>query len=327
MTTTATKTYEIISQNEVVGQAPGTSRMAALKTFREDALNGDGELFIAPAGARLMTTDPGDGTQTYYRAEPREDDEAADLENGPSAADATDAFLAGQDDERYTQEAIWNYSDELLAEHLEERTAQRAACKVGMQRYHALLETIADPDSKLATDTLANLGSVTREHAIQNRVIRQLERETSRRRAEAASFTEAKPNEPNVELVNQETAKRGLPVDVDETGDTDMVNTMWFQATLAIEAEGDNLPTQAEVASRVADAYSVLYGYDAIAKHQTGEDVIAAQADADALAQNSGTPIGADITNALLVCITDPAIRIHLDPKALEQARTALGLA
>lgn len=326
--TRTTKTWDILDASdagEQAGQAPGATAREALMRFRADALAHRGDLEETPTGWVLTV-----GASVFV-AEERDD--SADLENGPHAADALGAAIEGTTDIRYTDEAIATMNAAQLELHLAERNAQRRACKVGMQRQHDILERLTDPDTRTYGDALANLGSITREHATLNRIIQQLEREHEKRRLANVAAIAADAHRPILDLINQEVAKRGLPCNVDETGDTELATRMWFDATVALEAQEDDDPTQGAVAARVADAYSVLNGYDAIRKPASaGDDAerlpellanIDASSTHDVIASRRHAR---QLADALAVIILDPWTRGGLDPKALEQARRALGL-
>lgn len=96
---------------------------------------------------------------------------------------------------------------------------------------------------------------------------------------------------------------------------------------LAVSDRGDThveLFTQSQI---VADSFVAGYDYRERLNREVPDEVTAAaEADHEALKQKGGMHRSDAVTRALAVLILDPAIRVHLDPQALLQARLALGL-
>lgn len=266
-TTPATTTWNIIdlSDGEVAGQAPGTDQRSALEAFRRDALNGAGT--IAPEDhensiAHYVLTDEGtrlgaeratsaiqpddgqpdpspeqaDAWERYHRE--GGPSPIADLENGPST-----------DDDPGPLERADFLADEIHEAQLELQRLDNER-HAAHDRYD---ETGADAD-------ILEVGRLSREAAVQRRHVRQLQRLLEEARAAAIEHEPAHPSIVRFELIDEENAKHGLPVTLDEAGDLGFATVLWEKAQIAIDSTSEaDAPTNREVAKRVADAYATIW--------------------------------------------------------------------
>lgn len=322
-TTPATTTWNIIdlSDGEIAGTAPGASQYDALAKFRADALDGLGTIAPEVDGdiEHLVLTDEGvrlaaQIATSALQAEPgriAREIMSADLENGPSGDDV---------DEPGPLERADALTDQLHEERLELQRIDNER-RAAHERYDA---TGSDED-------MATISKLSGDGARQRRFVRQLERELEEARTAAIEHQPAHQSIARFELVDEENAKRGLPVSLDEAGDLGFASVLWERAVHALDAGAgyDHEPTNREVAERVAETYATLWmgsNEPTAAERQAARD--GSTADAERLENTEWSKLNQErLVNALAVIVTDPRIRVGLDPKALEQARTALELA
>jgi hypothetical protein len=238
MTTTATTwIYEIRdAEGDTVGQAPGTTPTEALRAFNRDAIEN-------AAGQLHEDEIP---TLTF---------EGETFTALPTGRPVDDESI----DQRYTAERIASYTAEELHRHLEERTAQRSRAREDMKREHERLAEIDDPDNAEYRDALANLSTATREHATLNRIVRHLQTAFDAKTADAVAAQEATDTVAHIDLIDDAIARRGMPVSLDEAGDTALARMLWQRVVTAAETAFDERPTNAETAERVADLYEEIW--------------------------------------------------------------------
>jgi hypothetical protein len=172
-------------------------------------------------------------------------------------------------DSRYTDEEIRSYTTAELNSHLTERRAQLQRSRNDLDRAHAELLEIIDPDTREYRDALADVGSYTREHATQRRIVLRLEEELESRTVKAPTMAELleRPAEPTASDVGLEFIEEnvtnylpGFDLSDDEADTLATTRIMWLHASIAIEAEKDSTATQREVADRVVKTWLTIYG-------------------------------------------------------------------
>lgn len=157
-------------------------------------------------------------------------------------------------------------------------------------------------------------------------------RELDRRRLQrdmVVADQPAHPGRPLYTLIDEINGQHhGLPCTIDEADDKELAAEIWRRAIVALESITAGEPTNRAVAEHTAAVYSTLWqGPTGPTRAERQAAIDGAHADADAF-EASRKPIDLDAAvSALLILITDHRIRVHLDPKALDQARTALGIA
>lgn len=155
-------------------------------------------------------------------------------------------------DRRYHPTAIAAYDEDTIGEHLAERRAQLERATRFVNEEHAILDD-ADPETETYRNALNNISQLTRERAEQRAIIKRLERALETRQ-------DADAEHPRIDLVDHAIAtEHGLPVSIDEAGDTQLAKALWNRVVTGAETFGDDTITVAEAARRVADLYGRIW--------------------------------------------------------------------
>lgn len=161
-------------------------------------------------------------------------------------------------DSRYTDAALRGYTDDVLVEHLDERTNQHLRVN----------GAIAIAERKVGSgqgdnETLANLASMLRERHEQAAIIEALQREIERRERDEVLNERATTGIPSevAEYIERSLVDDGLFPEFDDPEQRALLLGMWGHAALALDATEDEeaLRTNRRVADRVIAAFVALY--------------------------------------------------------------------
>lgn len=190
-------------------------------------------------------------------------------------------------DIRYTPAAIAMYDRDQLESHLTERREQLERVKRFLDEEHAIIDN-ADPETDTYRTALDNVSQLTREHAEQRAIVARLTRALDQ-------HADADAEHPRLDLVDRAISiEHGMPVTLEEAGDTHLAKALWNRVVTGAETFGDDTITVSEAAARVADLYGRIWNPPSVTVDLDEDDAIALaeylrDAAREATVENRGT--------------------------------------